>query len=32
MEWLGKALKASKNLVVADGGANYLYDTSFRDS
>ncbi len=31
-EWLNLGLKDCSNLVVADGGANRLYDSPFRDS
>lgn len=31
-KWLGKGLKCCDNVVVADGGANKLYETRFREA
>lgn len=30
-KWLAKGLNCCNNVVIADGGANKLYDTKFRD-
>lgn len=30
--WLEKGLKACQNVVIADGGANRLYETRFRET
>lgn len=30
MQWLDKGFRACNNIVIADGGANKLYDTPFK--
>lgn len=30
-KWVAKGVSSTKNIILADGGANYFYESPFRD-